>query len=481
MTAAEEVPPNLAGKEFVNASLGKRAATMAAGPVANFLLAFIAYVALGMSGIPHPQPIIGEIQDGSVAAAAGFHFQDKVLEIDGKPIKTWFEMRDIIAESPGKKLNFKVARDDQVIALSSTPDSVETLSFTGEKMNVGRLGIARGSLTSIISVTDSDSPAAKAGLVTGEQIVGLKTAAGWLKVQFWHDFLKLLDAKIAAGETSIEIQVLPTTPEGEANKNQPIKTVTLPLVSKGMGLADAQLVVGSLEPGFSADLQKNDRIVSWNGEKIRDIYQLSEMQMKNKVATADLEVLRGFTPMKVNLPLKQVEIQKPSGKDTIRILPVNFLGQMIEPEPYIEQYDNVFSAIGFGIKTTAAQTVILVETLAKLVTGNFPLKALGGPMMIAKVAGDSAKAGWKTFVNTLALISVNLAVINLFPIPVLDGGQLVICGIEAIRRRRLSELAIENFQKIGFVMILALVVLATYNDLSRFWTTMLESVAGYFQ
>jgi regulator of sigma E protease len=81
----------------------------------------------------------------------------------------------------------------------------------------------------------------------------------------------------------------------------------------------------------------------------------------------------------------------------------------------------------------------------------------------------------------MALISINLGLLNLFPIPVLDGGQLVLMGAEGVRRRPLREAAVENFQKVGFAMILALVVLATYNDLSRFWKSMLESVVGLFQ
>jgi regulator of sigma E protease len=102
-------------------------------------------------------------------------------------------------------------------------------------------------------------------------------------------------------------------------------------------------------------------------------------------------------------------------------------------------------------------------------------------MLIAKVAGDSARRGWQTFLGSMALISINLGLINLFPIPVLDGGQLVLIGVEGVRRRPLREAAIENFQKIGFALVMALVVLATYNDLSRFWRSMLESVVGIFK
>ena len=133
------------------------------------------------------------------------------------------------------------------------------------------------------------------------------------------------------------------------------------------------------------------------------------------------------------------------------------------------------------MKETVRQTGVIAAAVYGLFTGDMPLKALGGPISIAKVASDSVKMGWMTFASALALISVNLGLLNLFPIPVLDGGQLVLLAPEGIRRRPLSVLAIENFQKIGFVMVLALIAMATYNDLSRFWTSMLEGVAGFFQ
>ena len=154
------------------------------------------------------------------------------------------------------------------------------------------------------------------------------------------------------------------------------------------------------------------------------------------------------------------------------------MGQAESPEPYIEKYDSFFSAASYGIKETAVNSGAIIGGIWGLITGTLPLKALGGPMLIAKVAGDAAEAGFQAFFTAMAIISINLGVLNLFPIPALDGGQLLLVGAEAVRRRPLNEAAIENFQKVGFVMIMALVVLATYNDLSRFWGAMLKQMSG---
>jgi regulator of sigma E protease len=99
-------------------------------------------------------------------------------------------------------------------------------------------------------------------------------------------------------------------------------------------------------------------------------------------------------------------------------------------------------------------------------------------MMIAKVASDSAKAGWLAFLATMAVISINLGLVNLFPIPILDGGQLVLLAAEGVKRSPIEESTIENFQKIGFVIVMSLVVLALYNDLSRFWSSMIRSIVN---
>jgi regulator of sigma E protease len=133
------------------------------------------------------------------------------------------------------------------------------------------------------------------------------------------------------------------------------------------------------------------------------------------------------------------------------------------------------------VRETVKQSGTLLVSIGALLSGDVPLKAIGGPIMIAKVAGDAAKMGWEVFIASMALISINLGLVNLLPIPILDGGQLLLLTAEGVRRRPLGDAAIENFQKLGFAMIMALVLLATYNDLSRFWKNMLESVVGRFQ
>jgi regulator of sigma E protease len=197
-----------------------------------------------------------------------------------------------------------------------------------------------------------------------------------------------------------------------------------------------------------------------------------------KLPQIKLSVMRDYQQVDVTASLKPVEVQAPEGLITIYILDAAMLGQTSLPEFETLREFNPVTAAGLAVKEAYDQTSLMVIGLWQIVTGAVPIKSLGGPIMIAKVAGDSAKAGWMTFLASMAVISINLGLVNLFPIPLLDGGQLVLLGVEAVKRSPLEEGTVENFQKLGFVMVMSLVILALYNDLSRFWSSILGSVIG---
>ena len=112
-------------------------------------------------------------------------------------------------------------------------------------------------------------------------------------------------------------------------------------------------------------------------------------------------------------------------------------------------------------------SLFILDTLKKLIAGNISTKSLGGPITIAKVAGDSADAGWQTFLQFIAMMSVMLAVMNLLPIPMLDGGHMLFYTIEAIKGSPLS-LAVQGVaMRIGMTAIFGVMILALYNDFGR--------------
>jgi regulator of sigma E protease len=230
-----------------------------------------------------------------------------------------------------------------------------------------------------------------------------------------------------------------------------------------------------LQDGF----EKDDILVSIENESFGSMYDFYAWLEKNKKSQLEARVLRNGTEVSITLQLEEFFVQKASGKEPYYKFKSTFWGTRMAPPMAVEQY-GLLESLSYGVSRVWQTTKLIVEALIGLVLGEVPLKSLGGPVFIAKIAGDSAKSGLMTFLEAMALISVNLGVLNLFPIPILDGGQIILACLQAVRKRPLSEKAIEGFYKLGFVMVFALMILATYNDLSRFWVGFLKEVRGFF-
>ena len=471
----EEVPKELLGTEFHTAGLWSRFATIIAGPLANFLLAIVCYFAIGLHGISHPPPLVGEIMQGSPAERAGLQFNDLVTEINKEKIETWQDLHDAVFESPGVPLEFKVNRQGVFKTVTVVPETLEDkLLIPGREH--GRIGISPGRVPSVVTVVDAESPAALSGLKTGDRVVAYFDGEARKEVKYWRGFEAALSRRLNEGASSMRLEVLPH--DGDAP--QSVELVLGGLSKADIGITDSQLTVKKVGDFPDASkLQKGDKILAFDGRAVDNIFAYAKVAGNNRKESVSVTVDRGGVKRTLQLTLKPVEVQRVEGKVTLYSMPAEFLGTMVQPEPVMETY-GFFGAIGYGFSQTVKQTKMVAVAIAKLFSGDMPLAALGGPISIAKVASDSVKLGWITFVTSMALISINLGLLNLLPIPVLDGGQLVLLSLEGIRRRPLEPSAIENFQKVGFVVVLSLVVVATYNDFSRFWTDMLKGVAGFF-
>lgn len=483
-TRKEDVPEELRGKEFYRAPAWKRALTILAGPVANFLLAISAYTGMVMVGIPQPPPVVGEIMADSPASRAGFQFQDRIAAINGQPVETWRDLQAIIMDSPGKTLDFEVKRDGQQVSLHVTPDNIHDAEMIGKKYR-GQIGISPSHINSVIAVTNPQGPAAKAGLKTGERIVGVKIADQEHEVKFWRAFVATMQRAQSEGVASVVVKA-----QG-SGKDAPVREYALDMngakhvppsdLMKELGLSHALLVMGSEKIAEAAPLREGDLVLKLEDHSVSDAFDFRTAMLAVQKPEISVTVLRDGQIATETVKTKPVDVQKAEGRVTMYTFPGQFIGQLEQPDPVIERRGNIFSALWYGVKETGVQVGMISTAVAGLFTGDMPLEALGGPISIAKVASDSVKMGWMSFFSALGLVSVNLGLLNLFPIPVLDGGQLLLVGAEAVRRRPLGDLAIENFQKIGFVMVLALIAMATYNDLSRFWSSMLKGFSGIFQ
>jgi regulator of sigma E protease len=124
-------------------------------------------------------------------------------------------------------------------------------------------------------------------------------------------------------------------------------------------------------------------------------------------------------------------------------------------------------AIGAGIEKTWAMTSFSVEMMWKMVQGKVSLKNLSGPITIADYAGQSAQLGWLAFVSFVAVVSISLGVLNLLPVPLLDGGHLMYYAFEIIKGSPVSERTLELGQRVGMLLLMSLMAFAVYNDIQR--------------
>ncbi len=231
-----------------------------------------------------------------------------------------------------------------------------------------------------------------------------------------------------------------------------------PIISDGPIIG--QIVEG--QPAEAAGMKAGDIIVEINGEPIKTWKEL----------TAIIHSIPN-TPINIHYEHEGIIIEKDlvtSFQPALIDGKIDTLGVIgIFPEVTYEPI-NIFQAIEGGWQTTKGILGLIGTTLKMLVTGAATMKDIGGPIFIAQMAGETARAGIGPLMFLMAMISINLAVINILPIPGLDGGHLLIIGIESIIRRSLSLKVKIAIQKVGMALLLTLMVFVIYNDIHRIFT-----------
>jgi regulator of sigma E protease len=222
-------------------------------------------------------------------------------------------------------------------------------------------------------------------------------------------------------------------------------------------------VVGEVvanSPASEAGIVKGDRIVKVEGDAVDDFSDIIYSVQSNIGSLLTLELERGGTPVTVQVQPREIHDKDAQGKD------VSFVGLGIRnaDEHKITQLSVVDSLVSANIDVYKA-TVGTLKGLWQMVAGERSSQEVGGALRIAKMSGDVAQLGLISFIAFAAALSVNLGLINLFPVPLLDGGHLVYYAIEAVRGRPLGDRAQEFGLKVGLALVLSLMLFATWNDL----------------
>jgi regulator of sigma E protease len=221
-------------------------------------------------------------------------------------------------------------------------------------------------------------------------------------------------------------------------------------------------VVGDVVPksaAAAAGIQKGDRILSIGGRPTPTFNEITSTVLLRPNDNVRIEIDRGGAVREFELRLGSMMMADPTGRSMrVGVLGIHSTVKVGDPVP-------VYRAVPMAFDQTAQMTWSIVDGLVQLGRGEVSAKQLGGPITIARVAGQGAELGLLPFIGLVALLSINLGFINLLPVPMLDGGHLFFYAVEAIRRRPLSAQTLDWAFRGGIALILALMVFTTINDL----------------
>ncbi|MEE8538487.1 MAG: RIP metalloprotease RseP [Woeseiaceae bacterium] len=316
-------------------------------------------------------------------------------------------------------------------------------------------------LRPVIGTVEPDSYAAQAGLLPEELLV----AVGDQPVDNWGTaLLSILDEMIATGLVPLVMQDI----------NGDERTVTIHVGGDRTRLTEPGELLGGLgfmpgqplaiaewvEAGAAADragMLPGDRIVSVNGESTVTFGELAAVVVELPDKTVPIRIVRDGRQETLYVDIAAVET------------PEGVVGRIGVSPRYLKQFGAV-GAIGESFSRTGRETAFTVRMLWSMVTGQVSIKNISGPISIAQYVGDSARAGFTYLLTILALISISLGVLNLLPIPILDGGQIVYQSVEWIKGSPMSDRAQMLGQQVGILAILLLMSFAFYNDIARMFS-----------
>jgi regulator of sigma E protease len=373
-----DVPESQLQYAFNRKSVGQRFAIVAAGPIANLLLAILAYWIVFVSGVSGVTPIIAKVDAGSIAEIAGLSPGQELVAIDGEatPTRQAVAMRLLRRLGDTGSIEFSAKYPNKPEIYDSKADVQRWLVGEVEPDLVGGLGLQfyEPTVEAVVEQVVDNSPAAKAGIKANDKLIEAdgKKITDWLA---WVDYVR----------------------------SRPEQRISL------LVLRDSQTIPMALIPERKTDEQ---------GKAFGQV---------------------------------GVQVKMPEWPKT-----------MIREFHY-----GPIEALSASLERTATMSMFTLESIKKMLEGLISPKNLSGPITIAKVAAASAKSGFEAYLEFLALLSISLGVLNLLPIPVLDGGHLFFYAVEWLTGRPLPQKVQEFGLQIGVVIIAAVMMLAIYNDLMR--------------
>ncbi|MFN0252203.1 MAG: RIP metalloprotease RseP [Kofleriaceae bacterium] len=467
------------GRSFASRPLWQRLIVVLAGPAANLLLPVVIYFVFFAGHTTLPAAVIGDVFDGGAAARAGIEPGDKVLEINGRTIRYWEELENTVRSSAGKELRLRVSRNGKTFERYVTPIEETVHDRDGQTLRVGWAGITHAPFVPIVGVVDGQSPAARAGMRTGDLIISVDGQA----VQNWRDVQRAL-GKFVRRTSLVYFRgtEVPGVPQvellapGFADLVPETRVADTLERSSYTGLEHAEMFVARVDAGSPADsagLRPGDLVVALDGKAVLHWHDLDQRLQAEPDKTFKLTWKRavGDKTEAMSADVTQVRRQRLDDYDhTVSRLVFGASNDIARGRGAMIAIEG---RVGYAMSKAFQRTGETIATMAsgffQILGGDTPGDSFGGPLMMWRVASVSGNQGWDSFLLMLALISVNLGLINLLPIPMLDGGHLLVFAIEGARRRKLTAETQRRIQLVGLIIVGIITILALRNDVMRFF------------
>ncbi len=322
-------------------------------------------------------------------------------------------------------------------------------------------------LSPFVGEVVDDSLAAKAGISVKDKILEIDQSS----IEVFNDINLILSERI--GDTGyITIKYLNNDIEQIASIpiNNWLSEDEQVAPSSALGLQPfLPAVVGQLQdegPASVYGLKVGDLIQTINGIEILTWQDLSRILSRLPNELISIEFKRANDSKRIMLQTGSYIDDEGQERGRIGIIASTDLNQW--PSNYtVEKKENFFPALLVGVQDTYRYTLLILSSIGKMISGSISADNLGGPIQISVLAGSAAKAGYVTFLSMVALLSINLGLLNLLPIPILDGGQLLMIAIEKLKGSPVSEIALEYSMRVGIVLVVSLMIFAFANDIAR--------------
>lgn len=474
------------GAGFMSKPPWQRLIIVGAGPAMNLILPFVVFTVLMVAGEPQPRSDVGNISPGTPAAAAGLRLQDRVTAVNGTAVTTWVDVIEAFEAAPSDPITISVDRAGAPVTMT-----LDLANAAELPLDPWTYGFGNTAPDTVILVDDPASPAARAGLRTGDRIVDI----GGVLTRDLNDVRRILTNESKTVLVHVHREATPADPAAGTPATPSDSFDTFPLTPvpgwaaayaaadddlyRATGMTTATVGVASFgegAPAQAAGILIGDRILAVDDAIVRTWGDVVLGVAASASGKGDSQVVR---PVTIHLrragELRDVVVTPEVVQDTdemgrYRFRPVigvggtgGFLAAPLIPRPY-----PLLEAGVRASRETALVAGFIVEQLGKLTTGEAsPKDSLGGPVEIFRQTRAAAERGIFDWARHMGLFSISLGIINLLPIPVLDGGQFMIYVAEWVRGRPLPLLLRERMQQVGVIFLVLLMMFVFVFDINR--------------